>query len=426
MKKHRTLVLLSISALILTCVSFYSCFTPNKVSVQNIADIYHSDYHYLHPQFTIYQVNDSNALLYYKLNEEELLYIRRNQEDSFYSSAKIICRVTAAYESNQMMDSSSVVLKFSSITNNKKAFAIGSILLKLKSNHNYLVTAYTTDLVSKKEEVSFINLPASDDLGSRNFLVTNNTDGQPLFPNYIDSDANLTITGNKPIQKLTVNYFRRDFPMAAPPFGTSDATLSYKPDSTFIINADANGKFSLSVHSSGIYHVQVDTSSRNGVTIYRFQKYYPVVGLPAQLIPPLRYITSNEEYSRLTSANDVKKAVDEFWINLAGSQERAKSLIRIFYSRVQDANKYFTSYVEGWKSDRGMIYIIYGPPNVVYKNSYSESWIYGEDRNFMSLTFVFRKTDNPLTGNDYGLERSAQFRNVWYNAVDIWREGRVY
>lgn len=425
MKTHRAPILIIISTLIL--VAFYACFAPSKVSVQNLADMYHSDYHYLHPQFTVYQLNDSNALLYYRINEEELLYVRRNQEDSFYASAKVVCRVTQSYESSQMLDSGSVVLKFSSITNNKKAWAIGSIPLKLKYNQTYLITAYTTDLTSKKEEVTYVNTESNDYLSSRNFLVTNNADGQPLFPNYIDSDANFTITCNKPVSKLIVYYYRREFPLAAPPFSTSESSpLTFNPDSSFTILPGANNKFSLPVHAKGFYHIQADSTNHNGVTIYRFQKNYPLVGTAPQLVPPLRYITSNEEYKRLADADNVKKAIDEFWLNIAGGQERAKALIRIYYNRVQDANNFFTSYVEGWKSDRGMVYLIFGPPSIVYRNSNSESWIYGEDRNFLQLNFVFQKVSNPFSNNDYLLQRSPQFRNVWYNAVDMWREGKVY
>jgi GWxTD domain-containing protein len=425
MKKHNILL---IPAATLLIVLLYACFAANKISVQNIADIYHGDYHYLHPQFRIYQVNDSSALLCYKIDESELLYVRKNQEDSFYSSARIICKVTSSYESAQISDSNSIILKISSATNSKKAYAIGSLPLKLKFNQNYLITVNTTDMTSKKEDVSYVNAESTDGLSSRNFLPVNTSDGQPLFPNYIDSEATIAVTYNKPVQKVMVNYYRRDFPLAAPPFSSIDPKpFKFKSDSSFTVTIGANNMFQFNAGPKGIYHVQADTTNRNGLTIYRVDKYYPGVALAGQLVPPLRYITSNEEYDRLTGAKNVKQAVDDFWLNLAGNnKERAKSLIRIYYNRVQDANKYFTSYLEGWKTDRGMIYIIYGPPNVVYRNTGSESWTYGEDRNFMSMQFIFQKTNNPFTDNDYTLDRSPQSRSAWYNAVDMWREGRVY
>jgi len=106
--------------------------------------------------------------------------------------------------------------------------------------------------------------------------------------------------------------------------------------------------------------------------------------------------------------------------------EFAKEIIRKYDKRVQDGNAYFTSYVEGWKTDRGMIYLIYGAPNVIYKTANSETWTYGEENNINSLTYVFSKVNNPFTDNDYSLDRSPNYKQAWYSAVDIWRQGRAY
>ena len=56
--------------------------------------------------------------------------------------------------------------------------------------------------------------------------------------------------------------------------------------------------------------------------------------------------------------------------------EQAKELIRIYYNRVFFSNYYFTSDREGWKTDSGMIFIVYGPPNTFYKSEDEEKWGY--------------------------------------------------
>ena len=78
----------------------------------------------------------------------------------------------------------------------------------------------------------------------------------------------------------------------------------------------------------------------------------------------------------LRSAVKPKAALDDFWIKCGGNVDKARELIRIYYTRVLYSNYYFTSYKEGWRSERGMIYIIYGPPDKVYKTSEGESWGY--------------------------------------------------
>ena len=101
-------------------------------------------------------------------------------------------------------------------------------------------------------------------------------------------------------------------------------------------------------------------------------------------------------------------------------------MIRKYYNRMQDANLYFTSYLEGWKTDRGMIYLIYGTPNTIIRNANSETWTYGEENNINSLQYTFSRVDNPFTDNDFTLERSGVYKQSWYVAVDIWRQGRTY
>ncbi|HOI88688.1 MAG TPA: GWxTD domain-containing protein, partial [Lentimicrobium sp.] len=91
------------------------------------------------------------------------------------------------------------------------------------------------------------------------------------------------------------------------------------------------------------------------------------------------------------------------------------------YGRVEDANRLYSISGEGWKSDRGMIYIVYGPPNVVYRNSTSEQWTYGETGNPLSLRFLFNLENSADTPADYFLIRSDSYRNPWHLAVSNWR-----
>ena len=110
---------------------------------------------------------------------------------------------------------------------------------------------------------------------------------------------------------------------------------------------------------------------------------------------------------------------------MAGNRERARVLIKSYYSRVQYANIFFTSYFEGWKTDRGLIYIIFGPPSSVYRNNETEIWNYSQSYNYGPLNFTFDKIKNPFTSNDYQLRRSNYYELPWYRAVDSWRDGRV-
>jgi hypothetical protein len=96
------------------------------------------------------------------------------------------------------------------------------------------------------------------------------------------------------------------------------------------------------------------------------------------------------------------------------------SQIRRYYKRVEEANRFFSVAAEGWKSDRGMIYLVYGPPAVVYRTQDSEEWTYGEAGNPMSVRFLFNLNVNrPVP--DFEMLRSENYRNTWNMAVSNWR-----
>ena len=389
---------------------------------------YKVDEHYLHPEFTVYNQNDSVSLLYFKIDESELLYIRKSQVDSFYAAVKITCTVTTGYDASSTEDTASVVLKFTSANNTKREYAVGYLPLKVKSGSTHLITIVTSDQVSKKTELNYISMDKTNENSDNNFMLRDPSTGYIAFSRYVDSAATYAIVSSHPVSKLYVSYYHRKFPVAAPPFSElSPPSFLYKPDSIFVINADKNGTLLISLDAVGFYHIQADTLNRTGLTIYRFEKHFPEIGVVSRMVMPLRYITSNDEYEKITSTKNPKQELDAFWLNTAGNtKERAKALIRNYYNRVQEANRFFTSYEEGWQTDRGMIYVVYGPPSTIYRSAGAEIWTYGEDKNYMAINFTFVKVNNPFTNNDYSLQRSQMFKNLWYNAVDVWRDGRVY
>ncbi|MFW6232503.1 MAG: GWxTD domain-containing protein, partial [Bacteroidota bacterium] len=60
-----------------------------------------------------------------------------------------------------------------------------------------------------------------------------------------------------------------------------------------------------------------------------------------------------------------------------------------YYTRIETADKNFTSYTEGWRTDKGMVYVIYGTPhNIERYQGYGtqkiyEKWIYLNNREFV-------------------------------------------
>lgn len=143
------------------------------------------------------------------------------------------------------------------------------------------------------------------------------------------------------------------------------------------------------------------------------------------LIDPLRYISTSEEMENLTENEDAKKALDRYWIKITRSQERAKEVIRNYYQQVTNANLLFTSYKEGWKTGQGMVYLLFGPPDLVTTSANQEQWIYNSQNDLMeNMTFNFVKVRNIFTTQHYNLLRDEDYRRFWYRNIDLWRKGR--
>lgn len=145
----------------------------------------------------------------------------------------------------------------------------------------------------------------------------------------------------------------------------------------------------------------------------------------------LTYIASEDEMLRLEQASHpaaLKEAFDAFWgRNLADPTTAARTLER-YYTRVEEANRTFSDFKEGWKTDRGMVYIVMGPP-LYQEDSIDElRWFYSYDERNAGRYFVFDRVQgypDELEMPHYVLKRSMEQEREWRLAVTRWRSGRT-
>lgn len=143
------------------------------------------------------------------------------------------------------------------------------------------------------------------------------------------------------------------------------------------------------------------------------------------LIASSRYISSRGEFQRMQEASDPKAALDAFWLNCGNNKEAAAELIKIYYSRVEEANRFFSGVVPGWKTDRGMVHIVFGIPDKIRRTKDSEWWLYGEEGTANAINMRFSRKDHPWDPAFYELDRSIQYRIPWDRMVTNWRNGRI-
>ncbi len=93
-----------------------------------------------------------------------------------------------------------------------------------------------------------------------------------------------------------------------------------------------------------------------------------------EAINQLIYIASKSEIERMKKAPEEEKRrlFEEFWKKHDPTPGTpTNELMDEYYRRVAFSNAHFSAFREGWKSDMGMIYIIFGPPNDVERQPYN-------------------------------------------------------
>lgn len=412
--------------LMIGLLGLVSCSKQGTQST-NFSQVYGTKNVTIRPDYVVYHQSNDQSTLFFKIHSNQILYARKDKTQP-YQAQVIMHYETYAFDNRKELLDSATVKIFDTVEEKSSKYLSGEMKLKAMLGKKYYLKVFATD---KNRNNTFEKTILMDklDKGSDQFFLIKKKEGDALiFDRFVSEITEVTITSE--INKggvIYANQYFRDFPLAAPPFANSNQKpFDYEPDEQHKLEVSENGQFDYVLLNTGFVHFLKDTTKKQGMTMFGFDKNYPDIRNVFGMIGPLRFISSNAEYDELNNSEDTKKAIDVFWLTKAGSEDRAREVIKKYYNRVEDANESFTSYVEGWKTDRGMVSIIYGTPKSVRTSRDEEVWYYGEETNSFSLQFTFIKVDNPFSENDYKLMRASSYKSSWYRAVDVWRSGRVY
>ena len=132
-------------------------------------------------------------------------------------------------------------------------------------------------------------------------------------------------------------------------------------------------------------------------------------------IEQLVYIASQSEMDYIKDAKTNKEKTKrylEFWKKKDPSPSTEENeVFNEYYRRINYANEHFSHYIKGWKTDRGMVFILLGAPNNVDRHPFEydskpyEIWQYYQ----MNKQFIFvdetgfgdYRLITPLMGDDY-------------------------
>ncbi|GAB4031362.1 GWxTD domain-containing protein [Spirosoma jeollabukense] len=260
---------------------------------------------------------------------------------------------------------------------------------------------------------------------SDRFSLFDKTGQKPQLRSYVNAGDTVIIRDVSGTSKSLYGVrYRHDFDAASSPMNTSPrpASKSLNVDSTLTITT--NQPFVLP--REGLYYFVEDTTDASGIGLVVADKRFPKLTRPEKLIKPVLYMSTSTEIGELNQAQDVKKAFDRYWLSLmSGNEEVARKTLKAYFDRVEEANRLFTTYKEGWKTDKGMIYIVLGAPDRVQRNREREVWVYNRRANVSEVNFTFTKKPNQFVEDHYELVRYIEYQPIWYPIVEAWRTGAI-
>lgn len=406
---------------ITNCANPYQATTTSR---WNLAAIYNPASCHLHPSYKVYHNTDQTSLLLIKIFPTELLFNQANVQGEFISKVSVQVQT---YEINETKTTltDSITYNYTIKQENAGKRFLTQIPLKTEIGKRYQLRIVARDILRKDFNLRFIDIDKTSEFSEQNFNIINQN-GIPYFSNVINVGEIFKIQHrNSGHNKLFINYYKESDELPKPIFAVNSEVELYKQsDSLYII--DYSPETYIGFTHEGLYRFRFDTNQANGLNILFMNKDFPKVVEVRDLIEPLAYITTTAEYKKLLENAEKKITVDNFWLGAGGNTGKARELIRIYYNRVYFANYYFTTNRPGWKTDKGMIYIMYGPPQNMQKTANSETWNYYKPGAEGSISFTFLYKPDPYSIDNFTLLRSESQDWHWREAFDAWRAGIIY
>jgi GWxTD domain-containing protein len=422
--------------IILFIAVFSSCSTTKKtVDQKDLSYLYNPTKNQINPRYTVINQSDELSVLSVKFFANDLFFSEANPQG--VPTALILITVKLFNISKGKLLADTAVYNIDIVKETGRTEYIYDVPLKVEKGIEYMAEVKILDRLRLLVEHAFVPFNTLSYYNRYNFKAQGHFEKNMIFNPIlrVNEYVNLVYTRGH-ADSLFITFYKPFREVPDPPsMLLPEKTLDYDPERVVAIPyADT---MPMMFPKEGIFLCSVGRDIKEGFTFLNLGASYPSMNSPEVMFEPLAYLASQDEVAALRASPKPKVALDDFWIKCGGNIEKARELIRIYYTRVLYSNYYFTSYKEGWRSERGMVYIIYGPPDKVYKTSEGESWGYRKPvvksswggRYTVSddyIFFIFKKRENIYSDNDYYISRSETLITYWDKAIANWRKGIVF
>ncbi len=412
--------------LLVASFSLVKC-SSSKLATDDTNYSYDTKIKDIDPSYLVFHETADTSYLYLSVLTSNLLYVRENSTKPFESELIIKYQLFEDSKGKVLLDSATKKLYDYKTSNSPKSI-LARVPFLLPLGKTAFLKVETIDVNKKVKDKLVVEVNKKDTKSSQFFMFKKPGTHQIYFDTYFTNETEVEVFSEfNNGEEFRIDYFNTDFPPSAPPFSSNqNIEIATVRDSGYTIQLEQNRSI-VTLNKIGSFYLRHADSSKYSVILQKLDANFKGLESYIGMIEPLKYICTSKEYQALENAEDKRKAVESLWLKMAGSKERARIVIEEYYERVEQANKFFTSYKEGWKTDRGMLSIVMGLPNTIYKTRNGETWVYGTPHNMMmSLTFSFNLENEERVSNDYQLTRFRTYRDYWYRACESWRQGRIY
>lgn len=275
-----------------------------------------------------------------------------------------------------------------------------------------------------KDEHYFVDIPlVQGDIQPTPFLIFEAEKDIPFFSKYINRNHPIRLVS--PFDE-SLNYeitgIANNRGVATPPFDENSYEEPSKTPLDTLYGTNEGEVFEF--FNEGFYSIKASSYPDREYKILVSNEFFPYFGDYLDLVQPLIYVSTNDEYQELRKPNDTRKAFEEFVNNTISANERiSKDFIKYYFRRLRKSARLFTEDRAGWKTDRGMVYQVFGDPIQVFRNEKTELWVFpSEEGGRIRFIFDIIQEDGITK---YKLIRGKRYRETWMYAVSQWRTGRI-
>lgn len=220
-----------------------------------------------------------------------------------------------------------------------------------------------------------------------------------------------------------------------------------------IVSSTVQIRFPFKAPTSGNYRFEVKkidaAGGAKGFTARDFavrSLNFPLVRSPHERAAPLAGLMKPARYGKLisiTNPDSLRAAVRRFWLACGGDSTKARREATLYYQRVEAANRLFTNYKEGWKTDPGTYYILYGPPQKIIPGGPPrvatslrahgpiQSWVYSGGEGFIFDGFIQVRSSAGFPAKHFMMPGSInltilyQEKRYWHTQQQRWKSGKI-